>query len=263
MRKILWIPVLLGFFFIACNDKKKKEPEKPKTLPNSKNSNDLRSIPQDSVKIMADYYKTLLQEDPTKGIQQINMDGDVLKGLIRNLVGIKLINAADPETKTNTVILEFWKGGKDYTYYYITDFFNSSEPGMRNQTVLCPPPDGCGLPTSNPAENTLISEKQAQQMADAYNKLVKEDYTKAIRQVNMDAHELDSLLTGAQGFKLVYAATETGTITCVLQFCKHEIFTYYNINRFFRESQPGMRSLPPVCPPPQDCDIPLPDVKSK
>jgi hypothetical protein len=264
MKKILSIPFLFLFLFFGCNDKKKKENEdKSKSPSNGKNLNELRSIPVDSVKMMADNYRALLKEDPTKGIQQINMAGAVLKGLTKNLLGIKLINAADPDTKTINVILEFWKGDKDYTYYYITDFFNSSEPGMRNQPVLCPPPDGCGLPTSDLVGNSLITEKKAQQMADAYNKLVKEDPDKAIRQVNMDSHVLDSLMTDTQGFKVVYAATETGTITAVLQFCKHETFTYYDISRFFNETQPGMRSLPPICPPPKDCDIPLPAIKSK
>ena len=122
---------------------------------------------------MAAHYQEIIEKDTKQCIQHINMDGQVLEWILYDTKHITLIAAADLQSNEITAIIQLLRAGVP-SYYRITDFFNSGQPGMRGKPPVCPPPDGCDLPlTGKSGKPNLISEPDAIAMAKLYVELVR------------------------------------------------------------------------------------------
>jgi hypothetical protein len=264
MKRIIFLITVLGFFVSSCNQNKTTDQETPgslkdtaKTQADSINWTSYTGISEGDAQLMADHYADLVKRDPSIGIQQINMAGALLEALMDRTEGLKLIAAADLKTNAITVIMQFWRSGQ-FSYYNINSFFNSSQPGMRGKPPICPPPAGCDLPLMKSINPNLISEEDAQQMADHYIDIVKSSPGMSIQQVNMDGSLLGALLYRTEGFRLIAAADlRTNVITMLMQFWRGGSFYYFNIKDFFTPDMKGMRGKEAVCPPPAGCDLPF------
>ena len=107
---------------------------------------------------------------------------------------------------------------------------------------------------------TAITEADVMKMQLHYAVLIKENPDMVIQQINMDGLLLEALLFNVSGLKLISAADErTNDITVIMQFCKNGHFSYYNIKDFFTPGLRGMRDQPPLCPPREGCETPLPE----
>lgn len=76
-----------------------------------------------------------------------------------------------------------------------------------------------------------------------------------IQQINMDGPYLRALLCNAQGMKIIAAADVNFNLVVYVQIRRNNRYYYYDITSLFRSSMEGMRGLPPVCPPPDGCDL--------
>ena len=266
MKKLLVIVTIIAHFSTGCKDVKQQDTtmidsnkvaEKAayKALDRSK----FNSTDPDIVKNMASHYEVLVSKDPRMGLQQINMDGQVLSELLTTDVkGIKFIAAADPVKDTLTMFIQLWID-ESFTYYNIYEFFNATQEGLRGKPVLCPPPGNCDLPFNSKNKPMVITGAEAQAMANLYNEKVIQDPGIAIRQITMDADLLHLLLYGSNGFSLIYAYNEKKeSNTVVMQFWRGgEEFSYHDIRDIFYPEMRGMHNQPPLCPPPSSCEIPF------
>ena len=220
------------------------------------------SVSPEKVEEMATHYKDIVKGDPEMGIRQINMDGEMLEALLVGFDGLKLIAAADLNSNQVTMFMQFNK--KDvYTYYYITDFFNPEQRGMRGQPVLCPPPETCDLPLAKSVRPNIMTETEVDEMSKRYFTFVKNNPSQSIRQVTMSAGLLELLTIGTKGLKLIYAVDLKSNIpTVVMQFWINDAFYYFNIREIFTPDMKGMGGQYPLCPPPETCDLPFSPTKS-
>ncbi|MEP7165415.1 MAG: hypothetical protein ABI741_12020 [Ferruginibacter sp.] len=264
MKKAFFLLIILSYVFIGCNQGAKEEKatttvdstqivrNEPLAVDWTKHA----SVSGEQVAEMAAHYLELIHNKPGLGIQQVNMDGEMLRALLVGTEGLKLIAAADLRTDQITMFMQFWRAG-EFSYYDIDDFFNSTQRGMRGQPALCPPPSGCELPLVRSARPNIITETEADEMARNYNSIVNRNAALAIQQVTMDATLLQLLMIGTTGIKLVYAAElRTNKITVVVQFWKGDAFYYFNIRDIFTTDMRGMRGQYALCPPPDPCELP-------
>jgi len=107
---------------------------------------DLRNFTElelEKVEQMIRQYKDLVSKDPANAIQHITMEGPLLRDLLNNADGIRLISAADENYK-QTIIMQFMKGDR-ISFYDINEFFRSEMTILKGKRPVCPPPPDCQL----------------------------------------------------------------------------------------------------------------------
>ncbi len=264
MKKTFLLLGILGFIAAGCYDNSQEENDLPAENKKPFNLSVYPLTSEGDVTKMAAHYAELVAKDASLAIQQISMDGAILDSILVGTEGYKLIAAADLTSNAVTMFLQLWRKGV-YTYYNIDSVFNSTQPGMRGKPPLCPPPDGCDLPLAKSVNPEIISDDAVKKMAEHYIDLVKKDSKIAIQQITMDGRLLRLVLYDTKGLKLIAAAdTTSDEVTAIMQFWRGGKFSYWNIRDIFTPDLVGMRGKPPLCPPPDGCDLPfLPGGKLK
>lgn len=264
MKKITFLFIYFAVIQSSCQQAEQENEVIPEfkadtTLPVKKvyKLADYTSTKPEDVKVMAEYYDELVKKTPGAGIQQINMDGQILASLLNETIGLKLVAAATPGTENITMFLEFWTGGDSFTFINIDSIFRPNQRGMRGKPALCPPPSACELPFQVSAASKSIEEGEAQAMADLYNRDVQTYPEIAMRQINMDALVLSLILYNTDGIKLICAFDQRRLrTTMILQLWRADTFGYYDISNIFTPELKGMRGQGALCPLPTTCELP-------
>ncbi len=264
MKKISFLVIFFAVIYCSCQQAEQESEVIPEfkadsTLPVKKvyKLADYTHTKPEVVKAMAAAYDELIKKTPGAGIQQINMDGEILASLLSESIGLKLVAAATPGTEKITMFLEFWTGGDSFTFINIDTLFKITQRGMRGKPALCPPPSACELPFQLSAASKSIEEGEVQAMAELYNRDVQTYPEIAMRQVNMDALVLSLILYSTDGIKLICAFDQRKLkTTMIMQLWRADTFGYYDISNIFTPELKGMRGQEALCPPPAMCELP-------
>ena len=119
------------------------------------------------------------------------------------------------------------------------------------------PPDSTDTASDNIVGFKTITPKDVARLHENYIKLITADPTKAVQVMNFSTPCLQKFIRRGEGGSFIMGAQDDGTLATMLEIYhdldqSSEVYYYEDV---MQGCTTGMRNRPPLCPPPNPCDM--------